>query len=423
MGLRCTLVAALALAISSAVTAAERPSFVVILADDMGYSDLGSYGGEIATPNLDQLAERGVRFTQFYNTARCSPTRASLLTGVYPHEAGMGWLPFAWDPPGYTGELSRSVATIAELLASAGYRSYLAGKWHLSDQMGHWSGDSSRTSTGSWPLARGFDRFYGTIAGAGNYFYPLTLVLDSEPAEPDGTDYYYTDAISEGAVEFIREHVAEHAGEPFFLFVAYTAPHWPLHARESDIARYRGRYDAGWDALRAERHARMLELGVVEDRWALSPRDPEAPAWQEAENRAWQARRMEVYAAQVDGMDRGIGRIVAALRETGLLDHTLTLFLADNGGCAESLYDPPALVRRFLVQRGNDPAVLPGGEHTFQSYGLAWAPSIRARTGDTHFARCAERAWLRFSRAVRASGVPSSGSTRAIARCAKGAGS
>jgi arylsulfatase len=180
----------------------------------------------------------------------------------------------------------------------------------------------------------------------------------------------------------------------------------------------------------------MLELGVVEDRWALSPRDPEAPAWQEAENRAWQARRMEVYAAQVDGMDRGIGRIVAALRETGLLDHTLTLFLADNGGCAESLYDPPALVRRFLplafrapardgepVQRGNDPAVLPGGEHTFQSYGLAWAPSIRARTGDTHFARCAERAWLRFSRAVRASGVPSSGSTRAIARCAKGAGS
>jgi arylsulfatase len=359
---------------------------VVILADDLGYSDIGIYGGEIATPNLDGLAAAGLRFTEFYNTARCSPTRAALLTGVYPHEAGMGFLPFDWHPPGYTGALADGVVTIPEALEETGYRSYLAGKWHLSNQMVERAGDEARVSKTSWPIARGFDRFYGTITGAGNYFFPLALVEDERPIAPDGEDYYYTDAISERAAGFVREHAARHPGQPFFLYVAYTAPHWPLHAREEDVSRYRGRYDEGWDALREERHARMLDLGVVDRRWPLSPRDPDAPAWQEAEQKAWQARRMEVYAAQVEVMDRGIGQIISALDETGVLDDTLLLFLSDNGACAEELWDPPGLVRRFLplafrapardgrpVQRGNDPTVMPGGEHTFQSYGLPWA--------------------------------------------------
>jgi arylsulfatase len=359
---------------------------VVILADDLGYSDIGSYGGEIATPNLDALAATGLRFTEFYNTARCSPTRAALLTGVYPHQAGMGFLPFDWHPPGYTGVLADDVVTIPEALEGAGYRSYLAGKWHLSDQMVEMPGDEERISKASWPIARGFDRFYGTIAGAGNYFFPAALVEDERPIAPEGEDYYYTDVISERAAAFVRDHAARHPDQPFFLYVAYTAPHWPLHAREGDVSRYRGRYDAGWDALREERHARMLELGVVDRRWPLSPRDPKAPAWEEAEQKAWQARRMEVYAAQVEVMDRGIGRIVRALDETGTLDDTLMLFLSDNGACAEELWDPPRWVRGFLplafrapsrdgrpVQRGNDPEVMPGGEHTFQSYGLPWA--------------------------------------------------
>ena len=358
----------------------------MILADDLGYSDIGSYGGEIATPHLDGLAAAGLRFTEFYNTARCSPTRAALLTGVYPHEAGMGFLPFDWHPPGYTGALADDVVTIPEALEGAGYRSYLAGKWHLSNQMVETAGDEARISKASWPIARGFDRFHGTIAGAGNYFFPATLVEDERPIEPEGEDYYYTDAVSERAAAFLREHAARHPGEPFFLYVAYTAPHWPLHAREEDVARYRGRYDGGWDGLREERHARMLDLGVVDRRWPLSPRDPDAPSWEEAEQKAWQVRRMEVYAAQVEVMDRGIGRIVSALEETGVLDDTLLLFLSDNGACAEELWDPPSWVRRFLppafrspardgrpVQRGNDPAVMPGGEHSFQSYGLPWA--------------------------------------------------
>jgi arylsulfatase len=369
-----------------AAAAASQPSFVVILADDMGYSDIGSYGGEIATPHLDALAAEGLRFTQFYNTARCSPTRAALLTGVYSHEAGMGFLPMDWHPPGYTGALAEDVVTIPEALAGAGYRSYLAGKWHLSDQMVEKEGDEARISKASWPIARGFDRFYGTLAGASNYFFPVALVEDERPSLPGGEDYYYTDAVSDRAAGFVREHAERHPERPFFLYVAYTAPHWPLHAREQDVARYRGRYDAGWDALREERHARMLELGVVKRRWALSPRDPDAPAWQEAEHTAWQARRMEVYAAQIEVMDRGIGRIVEALRETDALDDTLLIFLSDNGGCAEEMWDSPVWLHRFLplafrgpardgrpVQRGNDPALMPGGEHTFQSYGLAWA--------------------------------------------------
>jgi arylsulfatase len=384
--LACLAAAQLALLADAAATAAPQPSFVVILADDMGYSDIGSYGGEIATPNLDALAAKGLRFTEFYNTARCSPTRAALLTGVYPHQAGMGFLPYDWHPPGYTGSLAKDVVTIPEALEGAGYRSYMAGKWHLSNQMVEMPGDEARISKASWPIARGFDRFYGTIAGAGNYFFPVALVEDERPIAPEGESYYYTDAVSERAEAFVRDHAEHHPDQPFFLYVAYTAPHWPLHAREEDVSHYRGRYDAGWDALREQRHARMLELGVVDRRWPLSPRDPDAPAWEDAEHKAWQARRMEVYAAQVEVMDRGIGRIVAALDETGALDDTLLFFLSDNGGCAEELRDPPSWARRFLpsafqapsrdgraVQRGNDPAVMPGEEHTFQSYGLPWA--------------------------------------------------
>lgn len=364
---------------------APRPNVVVILADDLGYSDIGSYGGEIETANLDRLAARGLRFTRFYNTARCSPTRAALLTGVYPHEAGMGWLPFDWSPPGYTGALGRDVATLAELLRPAGYTSYLAGKWHLSNQLEPEGAVALERARRDWPLGRGFHRFFGTIAGSGNYFYPRALVRDDAPAAP-GPDFYYTDAISEAAAGYIRAHRRASPGRPFFLYVAYTAPHWPLHAPTEDIERYRGRYDAGWDALRAERHERMRELGVVDARWPLSPRHPDAPAWEDAPHKAWQARRMEVYAAQVDRMDRGIGRVIDALEETGLLDDTLILFLSDNGGCAEELGSIPPILRplvpsQFIPQRrgapyqrpGNHPSLMPGPEATHQSYGLPWA--------------------------------------------------
>jgi len=379
------LEAALLLGGSATAETAPRPNVVVILADDLGYSDIGSYGGEIETPNLDRLAAQGLRFRYFYNTARCSPTRAALLTGVYPHEAGMGWLPFEWSPPGYRGVLGRDVATLAELLQPAGYASYLAGKWHLSNQLEPEGAAALERARRDWPLGRGFDGFYGTVAGAGNYFYPRTLVRDDAFAVP-GPDYYYTDAISEAAAGYVRAHRRASPERPFFLYVAYTAPHWPLHARPQDIERYRGRYDAGWDALRAERHARMRELGVVDPRWPLSRRHPDAPAWEDAPHKAWQVRRMEVYAAQVDRMDRGIGRVIDALEETGLLDDTLILFLSDNGGCAEELGSIPALLRplvppQFIPRRrgapyerpGNHPDVMPGPEESHQSYGLPWA--------------------------------------------------
>lgn len=351
---------------------AKRPNIVLVMADDMGYSDIGCYGGEIETPTLDRLAKGGIRFTQFYNTARCCPTRASLLTGLYPHQTGVGHMVDAPKPfPGYTGDLNGHCVTIAEVLRPAGYRTWMTGKWHVTPL--------SREKK-NWPLQRGFEKFYGIIHGAGSFFDPPSLARGNEFVKPEGKDYYFTQAIAEEAAGYIGSHDGE---DPFFLYLAFTAPHWPLHAPEKDIAKYRGRYNAGWDALREERRKRMAEQGIIDAKWALTARDPDVPAWEQTPDKEWQARRMEVYAAQVDAMDQAIGRVVRALEEKGALEDTLILFLADNGGCAEEMRRGPNWRRPYHVpekapdggelQFGNDPAVMPGAANTYQSYGIPWA--------------------------------------------------
>ena len=357
-----------------------RPNVVLILVDDMGFSDIGCYGGEVKTPNIDRLGQRGVRFSQFYNTARCSPSRASLLTGLHPHQTGIGVLTNDDRPRGYAGTINERCVTMAEVLKTAGYATCLSGKWHLASEM--------RTPNDAWPTRRGFDRFFGTLTGCGSFFQPGTLTrgevnVEDEALDPD---FYYTDAISAEAIAFVEDRGRRDATEPFFLYVAYTAPHWPLHARDEDIARYHGTFDEGWDILRERRMKRLREFGILDDSAALSDRDPTQPAWSDVEYKDWQARRMEVYAAQIDRMDQGVGRIVAALEATGSLDDTLIMFLSDNGGSDEGL--PLVELDRFkqrtdilrLVTRdggdvwiGNEPSIVPGTEDTYASYGRAWA--------------------------------------------------
>ncbi|MBN2592336.1 MAG: sulfatase-like hydrolase/transferase, partial [Sedimentisphaerales bacterium] len=215
----------------------KKPNIILIMADDMGYSDIGCFGGEIHTPNLDELAAGGLRFTQFYNTARCCPTRASLMTGLYQHQAGVGHMMEDKGYESYRGDLNNRCVTIAEVLKLAGYSTYMSGKWHATRFRGP---DGPKHN---WPRQRGFDRFFGTIHGAGSFYDPCSLTRDNTQIPP-GDDFYYTNAISDNAVTFIREHKTDN---PFFMYVAYTATHWPMHALPEDIARYKGRYDGGWD--------------------------------------------------------------------------------------------------------------------------------------------------------------------------------
>lgn len=348
-----------AIAEDAPTTTRARPNIVLILADDLGYSDLGCYGGEIETPNLDALAAGGLRFTQFTNAARCCPTRAALLTGLYPHRAGVGHMVADQGYPGYQGYLNDRSVTIAEALRPAGYATLLAGKWHVG------------TAEDRWPRRRGFDRFFGTPTGGGVYFQEaadqfrpeVIFVADDEPTrlEPGA---YVTDVFTDHAVSFAEQAVEE--GRPFFLYAAYFAPHWPLQALPEDIARYEGRYDIGWDAVRAARDARQRALGLIPDRWALSPRDPEAQPWDETDpaTRADLAHRMAVYAAQVDRLDQNVGRLVEALERLGILDDTLILFLSDNGCSAEG---GPGGFRRD----DGTPAI--GGADSYASAGLEWA--------------------------------------------------
>jgi arylsulfatase A-like enzyme len=371
----------------------SRPNILIILSDDMGYSDLGCYGGEIKTPNLDALARGGLRFTQFYNTARCCPTRAALLTGLYSHQAGVGHMTEDLGHDGYQGDLSRKAVTIAEVLKPVGYRTYATGKWHVTK---HVKPDGPKDN---WPLQRGFDRYYGTIAGAGSYYDPGTLTRDNTAISPAADaeyqprQYYYTDAISDHAIRFVTEHQRDHSKAPFFMYVAYTAAHWPMHALPEDIAKYRGVYDRGYEPMREERFARMKELGLVDPAWKLSP---VAGDWAKVQNQEWEARCMEVYAAMVDRMDQGIGRIVDRLKDSGLLDNTLILFLQDNGGCAEAIGRTPdrerpakpafptiapETVRQDVIPKQTRDGwpvlggrlVLPGPADTYISYGQAWA--------------------------------------------------
>jgi len=279
-----------------------KANIIVIMCDDMGYSDIGCYGGEIKTPNLDKLAADGLRFTQFYNTGRCCPTRASILTGLYSHQAGVGHMTGNYGVPGYIGHLSKNCVTIAEALKPAGYRTFATGKWHVGAKERDW-----------WPLQRGFDRFYGVPEGGGFYFSPTagrSVVLDNEvvhtkDGEPVPKGWHSTDAWTDYGIKFIVEAVERK--EPFFWYLAHNAPHWPLQAKEEDIAMYRGKYMKGWDRVRAERHKRMIEMGIVSKDWAITARDQAAQAWDEVaeEKRRQMDEKMAVYAAQVDLVRRG----------------------------------------------------------------------------------------------------------------------
>lgn len=375
------------------------PNIIVILCDDVGYSDIGCYGGEIETPNLDALAQGGLRFTQFYNTARCCPTRAALLTGLSAHQAGIGHMMEDHEAKAgesYAGDLSKKAVTIAEALKPAGYSNYMIGKWHVTNI----TKPQTETDKHNWPLQRGFDRFYGTIHGAGSFFDPNTLTRDNTyispfaDAEYQPKEYYYTDAINDHAARFITDHAKNNPEKPFFIYMAHTAAHWPMHAKEADIAKYKGRYDAGYDSIRTARLEKMKRLGLLDERWKVTP---QAGDWSKVENKAWESRCMEVYAAMIDCMDQGIGRLIETLKKNGQYDNTLILFLQDNGGCAEGMgrngppqpraekpslptlandYLQPDMIPKqtrdgFPMRQGKD--VMPGGADTYIGYGLNWA--------------------------------------------------
>ncbi|HSW46308.1 MAG TPA: arylsulfatase [Phycisphaerae bacterium] len=343
---------------STPTTQPPRPNIILILADDLGYSDLGCYGSEIDTPNLDRLAAGGLRFTQFYNAARCCPTRASLLTGQYPHAVGIGHMTADLGLPGYQSRLSDRCITIAEALRQTGYHTLMSGKWHLGG------------AKGRRPLDRGFEHYFGILSGACNYFRPephRMLMLEDEPYTPTDPRFYTTDAFTDRAVTFIDDYGRRK--EPFFLYLAYTAPHSPLHAWPGDIARYRGKYRVGWDELRRRRYGRMIELGLIDPRWPLSPRDVGAPAWDDVHDKDLEDLKMSVFAAQIDRMDRGIGRIVDKIRELGIERNTLIMFLSDNGGCSENLDE-------------GKPGAPIGTIDSSIGYGLPWA-----NLGNTPFRR------------------------------------
>ncbi|HZZ41847.1 MAG TPA: arylsulfatase [Tepidisphaeraceae bacterium] len=370
----------------------KRPNIVILLADDMGFSDVGCYGSEIPTPNIDSLAADGLRFTQFYNTCRCCPSRACLLTGLYSHEAGVGHMVDPTPEPGYRGELSHDARTIAEVLHTAGYETYMSGKWHVTAHAGP---NGPKTN---WPLARGFDRYYGTVMGGGDYFDPAMLTRDNTPISPNSDPefklpepFYYTTAVAENAAHFVRDHKSfAGEGKPFFMYVAFTAPHWPLMAPADAIAKFKGKYDAGYTPIRQARLKRQIDLGIIDPKWTLSD---QAGDWSTVPDKAWEARCMEVYAAQVNLLDQGVGTVIASLKETGQLDNTLVIFLSDNGACAEATgrepthptasKTPPAegqpqmAIRPAVTRAGHPildgPSVLPGPEESFIAYGRSWA--------------------------------------------------
>ncbi len=357
-----------ALCTPSLATAADasRPNIILILADDLGFSDLGCYGGEIATPNLDRLAAEGVRLTQFYNTARCCPSRASLLTGLHPHQAGIGDMVDEYArnvreqlaSPAYADRMSVQTPTIAEVLRASGYRTGMAGKWHLGYEHPN------------WPSDRGFERSFTVLEGAMNYYglgmqhtgklVNAPMALNDQPFTPPRDGFFSTDAFSDFAVSFINEQRG--AAQPFFFYLPFNAPHWPLHAPPEDIAKYRGKYRDGWDAVRQRRHRRLIDLGLIDPKSEMAPRPPAVPAWASvpAEQKDDWDLRMAIYAAQIDRMDRGIGRVFASLRAIDAERNTLVIFLSDNGGA-------PEMPRRSL------PGATLGTRESFESYGIRGA--------------------------------------------------
>ena len=393
-----TVLSSFAILVSS-FAAAPRPNIILIMCDDVGYSDMGCYGSEINTPNIDALAQGGVRFTQFYNTARCCPTRAALMTGLYSHQAGIGHMMEDYSAKAgkaYTGDLNKNCVTIAEALKTSGYSTYMTGKWHVTKV----TRPQNEADKHNWPLQRGFDRFYGTIHGAGSFFDPNTLTRDNtfispfNDAEYQPKEFYYTDAINDHAARFVTEHAKSSPEKPFFMYMAHTAAHWPMHAKDADIAKYKGKYDAGYDAIRAARVEKMKRLGLLDERWKVSP---QAGDWSKVDDKAWEARCMEVFAAMLDCMDQGIGRLVETLKKNGQYENTLILFLQDNGGCAEGMgrgpngkpraaaptlaplanhYLQPDMIPKqardgYPMRQGK--GVMPGGADTYIGYGEAWA--------------------------------------------------
>ncbi len=356
------------LGLTASALAADKPNIVVIMVDDMGYSDIRPYGGEIDTPNLDTLAKSGLRFTQFYNSARCCPTRATLVTGLHPHEAGIGLMTGenakpTNRPPAYQGNLNESCVTIAQVAKAAGYATFMTGKWHLTGP-----------DQADWPLQRGFDRYYGCLAGAVHQFepYDTRIMYDGntpapKPKSTTSRRFYTTDAFTDHAIRFIDEHKSGPSKDaPFLLYLAYTAPHWPLHAHDEELQKYAGKYAMGWDKLREQRYHRQLASGLIPKAWKLSPRDPEVPAWDslDEESRAGSASLMAAYAAMIDRVDQKIGDIIATLKKYHAYDNTLILFLSDNGACAEL----------SLTGKG-DPVKdrSPNTSLNLPSYGKAWA--------------------------------------------------
>lgn len=313
-----------------AADAPPRPNIVVILVDDMGFSDISCYGSEIQTPHLDKLASEGLRFTQFYNTGRCCPTRAALLTGLYSHEAGVGHMTEDDKLPGYRGRLNDQCVTIGQVLQSAGYFTSMSGKWHVGQEHG------------VVPWKRGFD--VSLNAPAGGFYYPddarAELWFNGKQLNVHGPelphDWYTTDLWTDYGIKFVDEGIA--SKKPFFLYLAYNAPHFPLEAPLDEIGKFRGKYKIGWDKLREERHARQIEEGVVDKSWALSPRPPAVKAWDSLspEQQEHFDHIMSIYAAVITHMDSAVGRFEEALRQRGVLDNTLILFMSDNGGNAES---------------------------------------------------------------------------------------
>ena len=369
---------------TSPETPACSPNILLILCDDMGFSDIGCFGGEIATPHLDRLAADGVRMSSVYNSARCCPSRASLLTGLHPHQAGVGHMIQSLPHPGYQGYLREDTATLAEVLGQAGYFTGYSGKWHSGGQWPRATGDAQRwrfdDPTHPTPMSRGFKAFYGNLAGGGSYF--NIHLADQNGLLDLPENFYTTDNYTSAAIDMMSRACSEQ--RPFFVHLCYNAPHWPLHARDQDMETYRGTYRQGWDAVRTARHERLKSLGIVDPKWQISPRDEQAHPWSDETHPDWEDARMAAYAAMVDRVDQNVGRMIEHLQRSGQLDNTLILFLSDNGGCAEPLgLDKRAMEIQTTrdgaaMQWGNIRGLTPGAPDTFMSYDLPWANASNA---------------------------------------------
>ncbi len=366
----------------------HRPNIIIILADDLGYSDLGCYGGEIQTPNLDKLAESGVRFNHFYNTSRSCPTRASLMTGLYQHQAGIGRMTFDNNLPGYRGTLSRNAVTIAEVLKQSGYATSMVGKWHIAetplrkdqrDWLNHQVFHDTFSDLSNYPVNRGFDKHYGVIYGVVDYFDPFSLVEGEVAVDSVPKGYYMTQALSDRAVEDINQYAK--GNRPFMMYLAYTAPHWPLMALPEDIDKYKDVYQVGWEKIRNDRYERQKKMNLFPGNSDFLSDRQFKDSWESNPNKEWDARAMAVHAAMVDRMDRGIGQVIAALKKNGMLDNTLILFMSDNGASNEMCedYSPGENDRPDMTRDGRpivyprNKEVLPGPETTYASIGARWA--------------------------------------------------